>query len=62
MSTFPNDSHLLPEVAFQFRKEVNEDDGIWLEYLKIADESDKRMIDDWTRVVDSILVFVGSFF
>ena len=61
MSTFPSGSHPLRKVDSQFKKEVNEDDDIWIKYLKIAEESDKRMIDDWTRVVDSILVFVGFF-
>ena len=62
MSTFLGDSRQLPEVAFQFQEGVKEDDEIWLDYLKTAEDSDKRMIDDWTRVVDSILVFVSFFF
>ena len=61
MSTFPSDSHQLLKGASQSEGEVNEDDEIWIKYLEIAEASDKRMINDWTRVVDSILVFVGFF-
>ena len=35
------------------------DDPLWKEYVEKAEEFDKRMIDDWNKIVDVILVYVG---
>ncbi|KAF8151672.1 hypothetical protein B0H34DRAFT_678247 [Crassisporium funariophilum] len=44
-----------------FRDGVEDDDDIWTQYLKIASEFDNRMLDDWTRIVDTMLIYVALF-
>jgi hypothetical protein len=34
-------------------------DSLWEEYLKEATSFDKRIIEDWNKIVDVTLVFVG---
>ncbi|KAF8154908.1 hypothetical protein B0H34DRAFT_542878 [Crassisporium funariophilum] len=46
---------------YNFRDGLEEDDELWMQYLHIASEFDKRMIDDLTRIVDTMLVYVALF-
>ena len=41
-----------------FRDGIEEDDELWTQYLQLADEFDTRLVDDLTKMVDTILVFV----
>jgi hypothetical protein len=43
-----------------FNDKINEDDPIWKEYVKVAIASDMRMVDDWNKILDAILVFVST--
>jgi len=36
-----------------------EHDSLWKEYLDKATLFDKRIIEDWNKIVDVTLVFVG---
>ena len=38
-----------------------DDENIWTQYVSIAADTDKQMIDEWMKLVDTILVFVGFF-
>ena len=38
---------------------IEKDDELWTQYVSIAADADKQMIDEWTKLVDTILVFVG---
>jgi len=38
---------------------IEKDDELWTQYVSIAADTDKQMIDEWTKLVDTILVFVG---
>jgi len=38
-----------------------DDEHIWTQYVSIAADTDKQMIDEWMKLVDTILVFVGFF-
>jgi len=40
---------------------VQDDDPMWIEYLNEAAKTDARLIDDWTKVIDVILVFVRGY-
>jgi len=42
-----------------FNKPVQKDDPLWKEYVKKATSFDKRIIEDWNKIVDVTLVFVG---
>jgi len=42
-----------------FQAPVEEDDPIWKEYIKEAAAFDNRMIDEWNRVIDVVLVYVS---
>ncbi|KAF8811280.1 hypothetical protein BYT27DRAFT_7134298 [Phlegmacium glaucopus] len=44
-----------------FEDHVEKDDSLWAEYLERADSFDKRIIDDWNKIVDVILVYVALF-
>lgn len=37
---------------------VQDDNTLWTEYLKVASEADARLVNDWTKVIDDLLVFV----
>jgi len=37
---------------------VQDDDIIWTQYLKVASDADTRLVKDWTKVIDVLLVFV----
>lgn len=39
---------------------VQDDDILWTEYLKEASNADSRLIKDWTKVIDVLLVFVRA--
>ena len=41
---------------------VEKDDPIWNEYLEKAAVFDVRMVDEWNKIVDVHLVYVGYFF
>jgi hypothetical protein len=38
---------------------VEKDDELWTQYVSIAADADKQMIDEWMKLVDTVLVFVG---
>jgi hypothetical protein len=40
---------------------VEKDDPLWKEYLDKAAAFDVRMIDEWNKIVDVLLVYVGCF-
>lgn len=39
--------------------QVENDDSLWSDYLKKANDFDKRLVDDLNQIVDVILVYVG---
>lgn len=41
---------------------VEKDDPLWKEYVEKAAMFDERMIDEWNKIVDVILVYVLFFF
>jgi hypothetical protein len=49
-------SPLLPRVHYD---EIEKDDELWAQYVSIAADADKQMIDELMKLVDTILVFVG---
>ena len=40
---------------------VKKDDSLWKEYLEGAAVFDARMVDEWNKTVDALLVYVGYF-
>ena len=54
MSTLPNNLNILKD-------NVEKDDEFWTEYLKEVDAFDVRMVDEWNKTVDALLVYVGYF-
>jgi hypothetical protein len=38
---------------------VGKDDPLWKEYLDKAAVFDVRMVDEWNKIVDVLLVYVG---
>jgi hypothetical protein len=40
---------------------VGKDDPLWKEYLDKAAVFDVRMVDEWNKIVDVLLVYVGYF-
>jgi hypothetical protein len=38
---------------------IEKDDKLWTQYVSIATDADKQMIDEWMKLVDTVLVFVG---
>ena len=44
------------------RDNVGKDDPLWKEYLDKAAIFDVRMVDEWNKIVDVLLVYVGYFF
>ena len=54
--SFPNSPFLtLPE----HNDEIERDDELWTQYVSIAADIDKQMIDEWMKLVDTVLVLVG---
>jgi hypothetical protein len=49
-------SRLLPSEHYD---EIEKDDELWAQYVSIAADADKQMIDELMKLVDTILVFVG---
>ena len=41
--------------------EIERDDELWTQYVSIAADADKQMIDGWMKLVDTVLVFVSFF-
>ena len=57
MSTTPS-----PEIWNNILKgKVEKDDSFWKEYLDKAAVFDVRMVDEWNKTVDVLLVYVGHF-
>ena len=44
------------------KNNVEKDDPLWKEYLDKAAVFDERMVDEWNKIVDVLLVYVGYFF
>jgi len=42
-----------------FNEPVPEHDTLWEEYVEKATSFDERIIEDWNKIVDVTLVFVG---
>ena len=40
---------------------VGKDDPLWEEYLVKAAKFDKNTVDEWNKIVDVLLVYVGYF-
>ena len=40
---------------------VEKDDRVWQEYVDKAAVFDERMVDEWNKIVDVLLVYVGYF-
>ena len=38
---------------------LGRDDELWIQYVSITADADKRMIDESMKLIDTILVFVG---
>ena len=39
---------------------IEEDDPIWKDYVVAAQDYDKKMIEEWNKFLDVILVFVSA--
>ena len=50
---------LLDRSTDNFKEPVQKDDSLWKEYVEKATSFDKRIIEDWNKIVDVTLVFVG---
>ena len=58
----PSESPEFPEIWSNILKdEVEKDDPLWKEYLDKAAAFDVRMVDEWNKIVDVLLVYVGYF-
>ncbi|KIM38902.1 hypothetical protein M413DRAFT_29830 [Hebeloma cylindrosporum] len=44
-----------------FHSPVEEDDPIWKDYIKAANAFDNRMIEEWNKVINVVLVYVALF-
>ena len=40
---------------------AEKDDPVWKEYVDKANAFDERMVDEWNKTVDVLLVFVSYF-
>ena len=38
---------------------IERDDELWTQYVSITTDADKRMVDEWMKLIDTILVFVS---
>jgi len=47
-----------------FEQSVEKNDPLWKDYIKEAAVFDNRMIDEWNKIIDAVLVYVspGYFF
>jgi len=52
-------SPLLSPPQVEDSDRIEKDDELWTQYVSIAADADKQMIDEWMNQVDTILVFVG---
>ena len=53
----------LPDTSTDiFNKPVQKDDSLWKEYIEKATKFDERIIEDWNKIVDVTLVFVGMLY
>ena len=50
-----------PETWNNLKDKVEKDDPLWKEYLDKAAVFDARMVDEWNKAVDVLLVYVGYF-
>jgi hypothetical protein len=48
----------LPQLYISDETNVQDDGILWTEYLKVASEADERLVKDWTKTIDDLLVFV----
>lgn len=44
-----------------FKYKVEKDDPLWKQYVEKAALFDERMVDQWNKIVDVLLVYVGIF-
>ena len=45
-----------------FKCKVEKDDPLWKQYVEKAAIFDGRMVDEWNKIVDVLLVYVGILF
>ena len=43
------------------KDKVEKNDSVWKDYVDKAADFDVRMVDEWNKTVDVLLVFVGCF-
>jgi hypothetical protein len=48
-----------PQWQKLFQAPVEEDDPIWKDYIAAAAAFDNRMIAEWNKVIDGVLVYVS---
>jgi len=44
-----------------FDGSVEDDDSIWREYVEAATAFDTKMVENWNKILDVILVFIALF-
>ena len=44
-----------------FKDDVEKDDPLWKEIIEKAAVFDVRMLDEWNKTIDVVLVYVGCF-
>ena len=42
-----------------FKYKVEKDDPLWKQYVEKAALFDERMVDQWNKIVDVLLIYVG---
>jgi len=42
-----------------FKQSVEKNDPLWKDYIKEAAVFDNRMIDEWNKIIDTVLVYVS---
>ena len=42
-----------------FKYKVEKDDPLWKQYVEKAASFDERIVDQWNKIVDVLLVYVG---
>jgi len=47
-----------PKLYVSDKTNVQDDYALWTKYLKVASEADERLVKDWTKIIDDLLVFV----
>ena len=60
---FPSTMSTTPSEIWNniLKDNVGKDDPLWKEYLDKAAIFDERMVDEWNKIVDVLLVYVGYF-